>query len=92
MSNNNSNNTEYNGWKNRATWNVALWLCNDEGLYNAMVDYCRERGNQRKTYMGFVRYAGLVGARTPDNFKFTGKSLDYKALTQVVCDNAPEES
>jgi hypothetical protein len=25
----------YNGWKNYPTWNVALWLDNDEGLYNA---------------------------------------------------------
>jgi hypothetical protein len=25
----------YNGWTNYATWNVALWLGNDQGLYNA---------------------------------------------------------
>ena len=26
-------NTGYNGWKNRQTWNVALWFGNDYGLY-----------------------------------------------------------
>ena len=24
----------YNGWKNRQTWNVALWFGNDQALYN----------------------------------------------------------
>ena len=35
----------YSGWKNRQTWNVALWLGNDEGLYNLM----RESGSYTAT-------------------------------------------
>jgi hypothetical protein len=32
----------YNGWKNYPTWNVNLWLSNDEGLYNATRELVRE--------------------------------------------------
>ena len=28
-----------NGWTNRATWNVTLWLANDEPRYLAMLDW-----------------------------------------------------
>lgn len=31
----------YNGWRNYETWNVALWLGNDEGLYRAAVEAAR---------------------------------------------------
>ena len=33
---------EYNGWTNYETWNVALWLDNDQGSYG----YWRERAEE----------------------------------------------
>jgi len=60
--------TTYNGWKNCATWNVALWLGNDEGLY--------------KIARRSVRYADLADRleemetfRSPDGASFNVPDL-----------------
>lgn len=34
--------TKYNGWTNYETWNVALWIDNEEGSY----DYWRDRARE----------------------------------------------
>ena len=33
---------EYNGWKNRETWALNLWLSNDEGLYDEVTERVRD--------------------------------------------------
>ena len=33
---------EYNGWSNYETWNANLWITNEEGLDNLMVEQCKE--------------------------------------------------
>lgn len=79
-----------NGWKNRATWNVALWVGNDEGLYYSAVEYVKRRKNAGKkpSWGGFVAYAGLEHEKTPDGFKFNGTKLDRKALSEMLAEFA----
>lgn len=76
----------YEGWRNRATWNVALHVNNDYGLYTAACDYVRQRkaNGQRPTWSGFVAYAGLSGQRTMDRYAYDGKALDRAELSAML--------
>lgn len=53
-----TNNNTYNGWANYETWNVALWLNNDENLCFAMLDAIR---NGARTYEDVREAMGLDG-------------------------------
>ena len=69
----------YNGWKNWATWNVALWLANDEAFY--------------KLSRHFVPYKNLADKLeemntpcTPDGASFKDPDLDIDALDKWLMD------
>ena len=74
---------EYNGWKNRETWNVALWIGNDYPTYKASQGY--------KTYpqpfLSFrqeLRDGMLKCTTTGDGVSLWDRKLDIKALDEMM--------
>ena len=58
----------YNGHHCWNCWNVALWISNDEGLYNLALECKRERKNSRLAAKEFIRF---MPEMTPDGAKYT---------------------
>ena len=69
--------SDYNGWKNYETWNVALWLGNDEGL-NSLASRCRSY----KELIEQLRECGCT--ETPDGVAYNDSGLDRDELDEVI--------
>ena len=70
--------TEYNGWENYETWNVALWIQNDEGLYNI----AREAGD----YQSFVESISEFMTQTLDGVRFDDPKVNVIQINSEVFD------
>ena len=79
----------YNGHKNYQTWNVLLWINNDEGLYNIakseanyddFVNAMRELGNGALAYV------------TPDNVAWGDPTIDRESVNRDWAPHYVEES
>jgi len=74
----------YNGWKNHATWNVALWIGNDEGMY----EFAKECGS----YQVFVDTMREVGhTETPDKVAYNDSGLDVERLDELIRELSDDE-
>jgi hypothetical protein len=53
----------YNGWTNYETWNVALWLDNEQGTYSLVREWADEiRVDDMAPDLGASMFADLLGA------------------------------
>ena len=81
----------YNGWKNHATGNVALWIQNDEGLY-----LFAEAHENYKSFVDELKETSgdsAVGYQTPDGVAWNDSALDVERLAQLIRElNGLEES
>ena len=73
----------YNGWRNKSTWNVALWINNDENNYNAAVDFMKNYKG-KNPYKSFIHYMDLENWQTPDGIRWISHLLDYQALNEMM--------
>lgn len=77
----------YQGWANWETWNVALWISDDEGLYSMAKQFRnRSRGNY-KAFVESLREAAegtAVAYETPDGAAWNDSGLDTDALDEMI--------
>ena len=66
---------EYNGWANWTTWNCALWINNDEGLYH-IASRCED------AFDFIIEMQDRDMLQTPDGASWT--MADYDELTELI--------
>ena len=71
----------FNGWANWETWNVTLWIQNDEGLYSEAQGIARSGG----TYQDLVAALWDCGSKeTPDGCRWDDPAIDGLAVNEVI--------
>lgn len=69
----------YQGWTNYATWNVALWIDNDEPMYLRKIDWIRRFSGRIDARLAEEIAEDCLGGRTtPDMEGKAGEGLAWK--------------
>ena len=80
--------TTYNGWANYETWNAALWIGNDEFLYNT-ARACVQFAEGETPWTKFVRCMteGQIGrfiGETGDGVRWDNPAIDAGEMDAML--------
>ena len=81
----------FNGWTNYETWNVALWLQNDEAMYRLAVAYV----DQARRFEQAIKFDNLIpaleynfGQMTPDGVRWMDGRIDTDEMDEMLAELA----
>ena len=83
-----NNDTTYNGYTNRATWNLMLWISNEESAYHFFRDlYYRIGGDDADDRQDMIERNARewFGHTTPDGDRLS--DVDWEEVRQVMDDD-----
>ena len=78
------NATDYNGWANYETWNVALCLSNDEHLYRQVCMTASEYPKYADLVLYLLELCARADKSTPDGVHWNDTKLDHSELDELL--------
>lgn len=93
-----SNEQEYNGYTNYATWNICLWMDNDYGAYQSKVEMLKAHNlpiEDDYEARAIASFAGFPDGKTPDlddkevrsiNWQEVAEELETERLELLACE------
>jgi hypothetical protein len=82
----------YNGWANYETWNVSLWMQNNQFFYNTAVACVEYREDDEMPYTKFIRCMDNCDEnQTRDGVRWDDELVNHDEINEMMFDNHSEE-
>lgn len=82
----------YNGWANYETWNVSLWIQNNQFLYNTAVACVEFKSANEQPYTKFIKCMENCNQfTTQDLVYWADESINQDEINEMMIDMHKEE-